>query len=1289
MKRIPLFLLCIASAAAEPPGIEQSMEFVTPPIGGQFIRWYGKPGRSYFVQVSDPADHLTKWNWAPIIESGNDEDISYEVEGTADKGFFRLKYADIVPGPNETLETADFDGDGISNIDEISPPQTAMTMCGPLPPSVANATDPLNPDTDGDGLPDGWEIAHGLNPNDSADAANIFPGSSLTNLQAFNAGVQGNPNATVDDKDGDGVENINDAAPDDGNIDWKRTADPQFAVIELPAADPDTLTFNDVSPNGTVLFERSDNTRLVISRNFVASTLSTHMNPPVGEFGGAWHTLIGDKVLGRKTIEEYQTGNYLWDPIDNTYTSYATDRYYDFIHDSREGFLVKQSRYGDNPGLGTHLGQLMGCSDFGDARIEGNGNIVASNEYWRYDSNAATYGAAISFSETTVARSATLVQTEPNPQGNGEVTRTWNLVPSSTGLHVSKDNAPFVKSQLELGASRFPIGVTSQGWVATNNEIWSNGSWSPLEGLLGGATPQQATLLGILDTGLGVARIQYETGPAKIVLLVPMETVVGDARDIENAHEGFTAAEATPAPSVEMTVTSSTLQGGDLHIRLQGTVIDSVSRFAQTATERPQALNFYHQDELLHSIPLDETVGDGFEFDETVVVTNALPETYVIHAETTENIAGAKGYDESSISLTWEEDASAFPELSAPLSIAFAAAPSNTIVDQATLFIGNNAPQAGDTASVETAVDSLTFTGNLLIPAQPTAITAPCQLELSYLPTFSTTEPDSIVVNIEFTAPGFPKNHIYGRWVETGANTLVFSPGDWVFGNQVLKTSQTSNRELGGSPPSDIEACTIRFHSLPPSLPGGGLQVVCGATAYDLINKNGTWYPEDPDLPGEIKRFMPSAFSVPARLQAPGYDPQTGLLKFHLRYPGMSDFEASDVLIVPGEENPESPVAATGNAPTAGRTYSLQDASSETPPPWQPGNPVIPEHVIWAYRFLNADDTFAIELLDGYLRGGHKIETGDVAGDLDLDVALGNLLTDDDNIWTIQIEEDINPVLAARLLFEGLKQASPYKEVFDHYAFEDPMDEILAFKAAMETAVQKTQETAIAATEIYLSGLGVVNEGLDWIIIVNDVSEGHYESLAAALPFIPAGLVKTGGFLKLKKLSGEITDSLDTAQVATLKEVATTRKLATIGTVLDDEGYSLFLRKVVTSDSGPITIPTRRATLKDRMAAISPRPGGALGWMKYEAHHDLPWEMRSWFAKHGIDVNDAAFGRWANKTDHKAWHQGDGRGGAFNAWWKKVEADELDDIANGGTPLTKLEIVEKLEECRGIFFQTQ
>ena len=58
MKRLPIFLLFVASAVADPSGIDQSLEFVTPPTGSQFIRWYGKLGRTYFVQVSDPFDPL-------------------------------------------------------------------------------------------------------------------------------------------------------------------------------------------------------------------------------------------------------------------------------------------------------------------------------------------------------------------------------------------------------------------------------------------------------------------------------------------------------------------------------------------------------------------------------------------------------------------------------------------------------------------------------------------------------------------------------------------------------------------------------------------------------------------------------------------------------------------------------------------------------------------------------------------------------------------------------------------------------------------------------------------------------------------------------------------------------------------------------------------------------------------------------------------------------------------------------------------------------------------------------
>jgi YD repeat-containing protein len=56
-------------------------------------------------------------------------------------------------------------------------------------------------DADGDQMPDGWETAHGLNPNNPADALLNTDGDGLTNLAEFQAGTD----PTLADTDGDGV----------------------------------------------------------------------------------------------------------------------------------------------------------------------------------------------------------------------------------------------------------------------------------------------------------------------------------------------------------------------------------------------------------------------------------------------------------------------------------------------------------------------------------------------------------------------------------------------------------------------------------------------------------------------------------------------------------------------------------------------------------------------------------------------------------------------------------------------------------------------------------------------------------------------------------------------------------------------------------------------------------------------------------------------------------------------------------------------------------------------------
>lgn len=108
--------------------------------------WWGRSGRSYFLQHSED---LLLWVYFPdVIESGLGAPLSYGFGVTGPSRYFlRLKYSDI---PTGNAATADFDGDGVSNYDELQ-----------------LGTDPFGGfvDTDGDGISNDLEQQYGLDPN--------------------------------------------------------------------------------------------------------------------------------------------------------------------------------------------------------------------------------------------------------------------------------------------------------------------------------------------------------------------------------------------------------------------------------------------------------------------------------------------------------------------------------------------------------------------------------------------------------------------------------------------------------------------------------------------------------------------------------------------------------------------------------------------------------------------------------------------------------------------------------------------------------------------------------------------------------------------------------------------------------------------------------------------------------------------------------------------------------------------------------------------------------------------
>ncbi|MEQ1933519.1 MAG: thrombospondin type 3 repeat-containing protein [Fimbriimonadaceae bacterium] len=130
------------------------------------LAWWGKAARTYFIQHSDD---LVTWTYVPIIEWGASAGVTawnFSNVSGAPRSFFRLRHSDAATGGNP--DTADFDGDGLTNLQEIE--------------ATGTHTDPLVMDTDGDGFHDGVEVQAGTNANDATATPLVLGQTMLANV---------------------------------------------------------------------------------------------------------------------------------------------------------------------------------------------------------------------------------------------------------------------------------------------------------------------------------------------------------------------------------------------------------------------------------------------------------------------------------------------------------------------------------------------------------------------------------------------------------------------------------------------------------------------------------------------------------------------------------------------------------------------------------------------------------------------------------------------------------------------------------------------------------------------------------------------------------------------------------------------------------------------------------------------------------------------------------------------------------------------------------------------------
>jgi hypothetical protein len=143
------------------------------------LSWPSKSSHVYFLQQSD---NLIDWTWGSFNLAEEDKVEEQSIYTDKSLAFFRLQYTEFSNTNSSLLLSGDFDGDLLSNYDEIST-------------YLALGLDPLKSDSDGNGINDGLEDADSDSQNNAFEfAQGRLPTVADTDVSIYVDAILGNAN---------------------------------------------------------------------------------------------------------------------------------------------------------------------------------------------------------------------------------------------------------------------------------------------------------------------------------------------------------------------------------------------------------------------------------------------------------------------------------------------------------------------------------------------------------------------------------------------------------------------------------------------------------------------------------------------------------------------------------------------------------------------------------------------------------------------------------------------------------------------------------------------------------------------------------------------------------------------------------------------------------------------------------------------------------------------------------------------------------------------------------------